>query len=237
MSFARAITHNSVSRLSTTAARNVVSRAAVMSFRGQHTLPELPYAYDALEPHIIKDIMELHHKKHHQTYITNLNAVESTLSTLQAQPQTPSTVKEIISLQPAVKFNGGGHINHSLFWKNLTPAGSEQAKVVKGGEFERLVERDFGGVEGLKKEVNAKTAAIQGSGWGWVAYNKSNGKLEVVTTKDQDPVLAPHVPIIGIDIWEHAFYLQYKNVKPDYLNAIWNVINFKEAEERVKAAI
>jgi hypothetical protein len=112
--------------------------------------------------------MELHHKKHHQTYITNLNAVESTLSTLQAQPQTPSTVKEIISLQPAVKFNGGGHINHSLFWKNLTPAGSEEAKVVKGGEFERLVERDFGGVEGLKKEVNAKTAAIQGSGWGWV---------------------------------------------------------------------
>jgi hypothetical protein len=112
--------------------------------------------------------MELHHKKHHQTYITNLNAVESTLSTLQAQPQTPSTVKEIISLQPAVKFNGGGHINHSLFWKNLTPAGSEEAKVVQGGEFERLVERDFGGVEGLKKEVNAKTAAIQGSGWGWV---------------------------------------------------------------------
>ena len=172
--------------------------------------------------------MELHHKKHHQTYITNLNATEETLSKLYSQDQSPATVKQIIALQPAVRFNGGGHINHSLFWKNLAPAGSSESKPVQGGKFVELVERDFGGIDGLKKEVNAKTAAIQGSGWGWVvspslilkrvvsfaltrhsclsqAYNKSNGKIEVVTTKDQDPVLAPHVPIIGIDIWEHAW--------------------------------
>jgi Fe-Mn family superoxide dismutase len=112
--------------------------------------------------------MELHHKKHHQTYITNLNAVEETLSKLQLQTQTPSTVKEIIALQPTVRFNGGGHINHSLFWKNLCPAGSPESKLVEGGKFAELVSKDFGGIDGLKKEVNAKTAAIQGSGWGWV---------------------------------------------------------------------
>jgi len=112
--------------------------------------------------------MQLHHSKHHQTYITNLNAAESTISDLSSQPQTPATVAQLIALQPAVKFNGGGHINHSLFWKNLAPAGSEESKVVSGGKFEELVNKDFGGLDGLKKEVNAKTAGIQGSGWGWV---------------------------------------------------------------------
>jgi Fe-Mn family superoxide dismutase len=112
--------------------------------------------------------MELHHKKHHQTYITNLNAAEETISSLTSSPQNTSTIKQLIALQPAVKFNGGGHVNHSLFWKNLAPAGSEESQVVKGGKFEQLVERDFGGLEGLKKDLNAKTAAIQGSGWGWV---------------------------------------------------------------------
>jgi Fe-Mn family superoxide dismutase len=112
--------------------------------------------------------MELHHKKHHQTYITNLNAAEETISSLTSSPQNTSTIKQLIALQPAVKFNGGGHVNHSLFWKNLAPAGSEESQIVKGGKFEQLVERDFGGLEGLKKDLNAKTAAIQGSGWGWV---------------------------------------------------------------------
>jgi len=191
--------------------------------RGEHTFPKLPYAYDALEPYISKEIMELHHTKHHQTYVNGLNAAEASLA------KTGST-KEAISLQPALKFNGGGHINHSLFWKNLSPANGDGGKLPDGPLKQALV-ADFGSIDGFKKQMNTVTAAIQGSGWGWLGYNKSSKKLEIVTTANQDPLLS-HEPIIGIDIWEHAFYLQYKNVKPDYLNAIWNVINFKEAEKR-----
>jgi len=190
-----------------------------------HTLPDLPYAYNALEPHICEEIMTLHHTKHHQTYVNGLNAAEEQYSKF-----TAHDVKEKIALQAALKFNGGGHINHSLFWKNLAPE-SEGGGKLQDGALKSAIVKDFGSLDALKKELNAKTAAIQGSGWGWLGYNKSNKKLEVVTTFNQDPLLS-HVPVLGIDIWEHAFYIQYKNVKPDYLNAIWNVINFKEAEKR-----
>ncbi|RDB28297.1 Superoxide dismutase [Mn], mitochondrial [Hypsizygus marmoreus] len=189
-----------------------------------HTLPELPYAYDALEPHISEEIMKLHHQKHHQAYVNGLNAAEE--SYLKSE-----STKEKIALQPALKFNGGGHINHSLFWRNLAPANGEGGKL-ESGPLKDALERDFGSIEAFKKTFNAKTAAIQGSGWGWLGYNPATKKLEIVTTPNQDPLLS-HAPIIGVDIWEHAFYLQYKNVKPDYLNAIWNVVNFKEAEERL----
>ncbi|KAF9653961.1 superoxide dismutase mitochondrial [Thelephora ganbajun] len=203
--------------------RTAVNRTPVVLARGEHTLPKLPYAYDALEPYISKEIMELHHTKHHQAYVNGLNAAEHSF----AKAKTP---KELIILQPALKFNGGGHINHSLFWKNLSPANEDGGKLPDGPLKNALI-ADFGSVEDFKKRMNTITAGIQGSGWGWLGYNKSTKKLEVVTTANQDPLLS-HEPIIGIDIWEHAFYLQYKNVKPDYLNAIWNVINFKEAEKR-----
>lgn len=203
--------------------RTAVNRTPVVLARGEHTLPKLPYAYDALEPYISKEIMELHHTKHHQTYVNGLNAAEAAF----AKTTDP---RELIALQPALKFNGGGHINHSLFWKNLSPAKEDGGKLPDGPLKEALID-DFGGVEEFKKKMNTLTAAIQGSGWGWLGYSKSTKKLEIVTTANQDPLLS-HEPIIGIDIWEHAFYLQYKNVKPDYLNAIWNVINFKEAEKR-----
>jgi len=199
------------------------ARSLAVTARGKHTLPELPYAYDALEPYISKEIMILHHTKHHQAYVTGLNAAEESYA------KDPST-KEAIALQPALKFNGGGHINHSLFWKNLSPASQDGGKLPDGKLKDALI-RDFGGVEEFKKKFNAVTAAIQGSGWGWLGYNSSTKKLEIVTTANQDPLLS-HEPIIGVDIWEHAFYLQYKNVKPDYLAAVWNVINFKEAEKR-----
>ncbi|KAH9950837.1 superoxide dismutase mitochondrial [Amylocystis lapponica] len=188
-----------------------------------HTLPELDYAYDALEPHISGQIMKLHHTKHHQTYVNGLNAAEESYA------KAPSPKAQIL-LQPALKFNGGGHINHSLFWKNLAPP-SAGGGVLSPGPLKDAIDADFGGLDALKKQLNAATAAIQGSGWGWLAYNDATKKLEVVTTANQDPLLT-HVPLVGIDIWEHAFYLQYFNVKPDYLNAIWNVINFKEAERR-----
>ncbi|KAF8638367.1 hypothetical protein AX16_010514 [Volvariella volvacea WC 439] len=207
-----------------TALRPALSRRfAARAAASIHTLPPLPYAYDALEPHISEEIMKLHHTKHHQAYVNGLNAAE------EAYAKTSST-KEQIALQSALKFNGGGHINHSLFWKNLAPASEDGGKLTDGA-LKKAIERDFGSVDAFKKEFNTKTAAIQGSGWGWLGYNHTNGKLEVVTTPNQDPLIS-HTPIIGVDIWEHAFYLQYKNVKPDYLNAIWNVINFKEAEKR-----
>jgi len=172
--------------------------------------------------------MQLHHTKHHQTYVNGLNAAEE-------QYAKSSSTKEKIALQSALKFNGGGHINHTLFWTILAPQ-SEGGGELSQGPLKDAIKADFGGIDALKKELNAKTAAIQGSGWGWLGFNKTTGKLETVTTANQDPLLS-HVPIIGIDIWEHAFYLQYKNVKPDYLNAIWNVINFKEAEQRFKDAV
>ncbi|KAJ3887934.1 Mn superoxide dismutase [Lentinula edodes] len=189
-----------------------------------HTLPELPYAYNALEPFISEEIMTLHHQKHHQTYVNGLNAAEELYA------KSPS-VKEQITLHAALKFNGGGHINHTLFWKNLAPASGDGGKLADG-PLKTAIESDFGSVDNFKKVFSAKTAAIQGSGWGWLGYNSDTKKLEIVTTANQDPLLS-HTPLIGIDIWEHAFYLQYKNVKPDYLNAIWNVINFKEAEKRL----
>ncbi|TDL27036.1 manganese and iron superoxide dismutase [Rickenella mellea] len=188
-----------------------------------HTLPELPYSYDALEPYISKEIMTLHHTKHHQTYVNGLNAAEDALS-------KSKSVQEKINLQSAINFNGGGHINHSLFWTNLAPSSGDGGKL-PSGPLKDAIEKFFGSAEDFKKQMNAQTAAIQGSGWGWLGYNKSSKALEIVTTANQNPLLS-HSPIIGIDIWEHAFYLQYKNVKPDYLNAIWNVINFKEAEKR-----
>lgn len=167
--------------------------------------------------------MKLHHQKHHQTYVNGLNAAEESYASAQS-------TKEQIKLQSALKFNGGGHINHSLFWKNLAPASGDGGKL-PDGPLKQAIERDFGTVEDFKKKFNTTTAAVQGSGWGWLGFNPTTKKLEVTTTPNQDPLIT-HAPIIGVDIWEHAFYLQYKNVKPDYLNAIWNVINFKEAEAR-----
>jgi len=211
------------------AARNIArpARAFATRARMQHTLPALPYDYNALEPHISEKIMNLHHSKHHQTYVNGLNTAEESFA-------KTSDPKEKIKLTSALKFNGGGHINHSLFWKNLAPV-SEGGGKLSSGPLKDAIDRDFGGLEQLKKTMNAQTAAIQGSGWGWLGYNSATKKLEIVTTANQDPLLT-HVPIVGIDIWEHAFYLQYLNVKPDYLNAIWNVINFKEAEQRFVAA-
>ncbi|KAK7035366.1 hypothetical protein VNI00_011897 [Paramarasmius palmivorus] len=196
-----------------------------------HSLPPLDYPYDALEPYISQQIMTLHHTKHHQTYVNALNAAEASYA-------KASSPKERIALQAALKFNGGGHINHSLFWKNLAPSaekGGNGGKLVDG-PLKKAIDETFGGLDNLKKEFNTTTAGIQGSGWGWLGVNPSTKRLEITTTANQDPLLT-HVPVIGVDIWEHAFYLQYLNVKVDYLNAIWNVINFEEAEKRYLEAI
>lgn len=212
------------------AAATSATNAARMGVRAKHTLPPLPYEFGALEPAISGEIMEVHYTKHHQTYVNNLNAAEQKL----AEEVSEGDVTSSVNVGNALKFNGGGHVNHSLFWKNLAPSNQGGGQLDQG-PLRQAIERDFGSLENLKNHFNAQLAGIQGSGWGWLGLDKNTGALSVQTTPNQDPLLS-HVPLIGIDAWEHAFYLQYKNDKATYFKNIWNVINFEEAENRLKAA-
>lgn len=193
-----------------------------MSFK----LPQLPYAYEALEPVISKEIMELHHKKHHQAYLNNLNmALEK-----YAEAQKKGAVDQMVALGSAIKFNGGGFVNHNLFWENLAPKG-------KGGEPEgellKSIEKHFKSLDKLIEEMSAKSAGVQGSGWGWLAMDPQKKSLSITTCQNQDPLSTQGlVPLLGIDVWEHAYYLQYKNVRPDYVKAIWQVVNWNCVKER-----
>nr|AHE13889.1 Mn superoxide dismutase [Perinereis nuntia] len=198
--------------------------------RFKHTLPDLPYDYNALEPYISAEIMKIHHSKHHATYTNNLNAVEEKL----AEALAKNDVSSVIALQPALKFNGGGYLNHSIFWENMSPNGGGDPS----GDLLEQINKDFGSVDNMRKQLSAITTAIQGSGWGWLGYNQSTNKLQIATCANQDPLQASAglVPLFGIDVWEHAYYLQYKNVRPDYVNAIWNVANWKDVESRFQKA-
>lgn len=208
--------------------RRVVSCGPVgcLVARLQHTLPDLPYDYNALEPYISADIMKLHHSKHHQTYVNNLNVAEEKLQEALATGKTSAAIAQ----GPAIRFNGGGHLNHSIFWQNMSPKGGGEPQ----GDLRDAIERDFGGFEDLKKELSTLTVAIQGSGWGWLGFNPSSGRLRLATCANQDPLEATTglVPLFGIDVWEHAYYLQYKNVRPDYVKAIFNVINWDDVNKR-----
>lgn len=160
--------------------------------------------FQALEPVISQQIMELHHKKHHQTYINNLNAALAS----QAAATQANDVPQLISLQQKIKFNGGGHINHSLFWKNLTPPGTKEANIDVAPTLKNAIVSRWGSEKAFTDAFNAALLGIQGSGWGWLVANKPGGKLEIITTHDQDPVPSPDIPIFGVDMWEHAYYLQ-----------------------------
>ncbi|CAG0887966.1 unnamed protein product [Cyprideis torosa] len=198
--------------------------------RTKHTLPDLPYDYNALEPTISAEIMQLHHSKHHQAYVTNYNVAEEKLH----EAVNRGCVRSIISLQGALRFNGGGHINHSIFWQNLSPNGGGEPT----GDLKSQIEKDFGSFEAMKAKLSASTVAVQGSGWGWLAWNKETMRLQIATCPNQDP-LEPTtglVPLFGIDVWEHAYYLQYKNVRADYVNAIYNVANWSDVGERLEVA-
>ncbi|KAK6929562.1 Manganese/iron superoxide dismutase, C-terminal [Dillenia turbinata] len=193
------------------------------------TLPDLPYDYGALEPAISAEIMKLHHQKHHQTYVTNYNKALEQLDDAINKGDAPAVVK----LQSTLKFNGGGHINHSVFWKNLAPS-REGGGEPPHGSLGWAIDTHFGSWEALIKKMNTEGAALQGSGWVWLGLDKEFKRLVVETTANQDPLVtkgACLVPLIGIDVWEHAYYLQYKNVRPDYLKNIWSVINWKYASE------
>ncbi|KAI7859573.1 Manganese/iron superoxide dismutase [Circinella umbellata] len=206
------------------------SARCLTAVRTKVTLPDLPYGYDALEPYINSEIMKLHHSKHHQTYVNAYNAAEEKLQ----NSFQGGNLTELIALQTAIKFNGGGHINHSLFWQNLAPksnGGGEKPT----GELLKAIETKWGSFDEFIAKFNAASAGVQGSGWGWLGYNKESKQLEIATTPNQDPLLGL-VPLLGVDVWEHAYYLQYKNVRPDYLKAIWEVINWKTVAERFSKA-
>jgi len=197
-----------------------------------YKLPDMPYDYGELEPVINAEIMQLHHKKHHQAYVTNLNAA---LEKYRAA-EVKNDVGEMISLQSAIKFNGGGHVNHSIFWTNLAPP-KKDGGAPPTGELAKKLEQTFGPLDSFITKFNAQTAAVQGSGWGWLGYNKAEDKLVLTTCANQDPLSTQGlVPLLGIDVWEHAYYLQYKNARPDYLKAIWQVVNWKNVAERYENA-
>ncbi|KAJ0979214.1 hypothetical protein J5N97_014688 [Dioscorea zingiberensis] len=211
--------------------RCVAADPVLLKTRGLVTfsLPDLPYDYGELEPAISGEIMKLQHQKHHQTYISNYNKALEQLD----EAMSKGDASKVVGLQGAIKFNGGGHVNHSIFWKNLAPTskgGGEPPHAALGW----AIDTDFGSLETLVKKINAEGAALQGSGWVWLALDKEMKKLRVETTANQDPLVTKGlhlIPLLGIDVWEHAYYLQYKNVKPDYLNNIWKVINWKYASE------
>lgn len=197
--------------------------------RAKHSLPELPYPYEALEPVICREIMNLHHCKHHQAYVTNLNAAEEKMRCAVEK----GDVSTAISLAPALKFNGGGHINHSIFWKNLSPCASTPDE-----ELCKAIKQSFGSFDKFKEQLSAASVAIQGSGWGWLGYDPKSGCLKIKACANQDPLQGTTglIPLFGIDVWEHAYYLQYKNVRAEYVKAIFDIANWKDVSERFKKA-
>ncbi|KON87038.1 superoxide dismutase [Sporosarcina globispora] len=197
-------------------------------------LPQLPYAYDALEPNIDKETMNIHHTKHHNTYVTNLNnalegkeellskTVEEVVSNLDAVPEAVRT---------AVRNNGGGHANHSLFWQIISPNGGGEPS----GELADAISSKFGSYDSFKEEFAKAATTRFGSGWAWLVV--TNGELEVTSTPNQDsPLMEGKTPILGLDVWEHAYYLKYQNRRPEYINSFWNVVNWDEVSKRYSAA-
>lgn len=199
-----------------------------------YTLPDLPYAYDALEPYIDVETMHLHHDKHHNTYVTNLNAA------IEKHPELgEKSVEELIAdmdsipedIRTAVRNNGGGHANHSFFWQIMAP----NAGGAPTGDIKDAIDAAFGSFDKLKEDFKTAATGRFGSGWAWLVLN--NGKLEIMSTPNQDsPLMEGKTPVLGLDVWEHAYYLKYKNVRPDYIEAFWNVVNWDEVNKRFSAA-
>ena len=195
-----------------------------------YELPDLPYAYDALEPHISAEIMELHHDKHHANYVKGANAA---LEALEAERNGDADADKIRALSKNLAFNLGGHTNHSIFWKNMAPnAGGNPT-----GAIAEAIDRDFGSFEGFKKQFSAVANGLQGSGWAVAGYDHIAGRLIIQQMTDQQGnISVDFTPVLMLDMWEHAFYLQYKNVKADYIEAWWNVVNWDDVNERYAKA-
>lgn len=198
-----------------------------------HTLPQLPYAYNALEPHIDARTMEIHHTKHHQAYINNLNAA------LEKHPElADKTAEELIAdldmvpedIRTAVRNNGGGHVNHSFFWEILSPKSGKPE-----GDLAKAIDAAFGSFAAFQEKFAAAAASRFGSGWAWLVVD--GAALAIVSTPNQDnPITEGKTPILGLDVWEHAYYLNYQNRRPDYVKAFWNVVNWSEVSKRFAEA-
>ena len=197
-------------------------------------LPELPYAYDALEKSFDKETMNIHHTKHHNTYVTKLNDAVEGHADLQAK-----SIEDLISnmdavpenIRTAVRNNGGGHANHSLFWKVLSPNGGGEPT----GELADAINTKFGSFDKFKEEFATAATGRFGSGWAWLVLN--NGELEVTSTPNQDsPLMEGKQPLVGLDVWEHAYYLKYQNKRPDYISAFWDVVNWDEVNKNYNEA-
>lgn len=199
-----------------------------------YTLPELPYAYDALEPHFDARTMEIHHTKHHQGYTTKVNAA------LEGTAHESSSIEDVLAnisslpadKQQAVINNGGGFANHSLFWSVLSPNGGG----TPSGSLAQAIEDELGGFDAFKEAFASAAATRFGSGWAWLSVNGS-GNLVVHSTANQDsPIMDGHIPILGLDVWEHAYYLHYQNRRPDYIAAFWSVVNWEQVQVNYDAA-
>jgi Fe-Mn family superoxide dismutase len=198
------------------------------------TLPPLPYAVDALEPHIDKTTMEIHHDKHHATYVNNLNKALEGAPELQTK-----TLEQILannlavvpdSIKTVVRNNAGGHFNHSLFWTQLSPSGGGAPK----GEIAGVITGTFGSFDAFKEKFAAVSVGRFGSGWAWLVKDAA-GKFEILSTPNQDtPIMDGKKAILGLDVWEHAYYLKYQNRRPDYIAAWWNVVNWDEVNKQLK---
>jgi Fe-Mn family superoxide dismutase len=199
------------------------------------TVPPLPYAFDALEPYIDKQTMEIHHDKHHGAYVTNLNKALESAPDLQNK-----TIEELLAnncaivpenIRTAVRNNGGGHINHSMFWQIM----AAKAGGTPSGNVAQAINSTFGSFDHFKEKLNAAGVSRFGSGWAWLV--KTGGKVEIISTANQDsPVMEGKFPVMGVDVWEHAYYLKYQNRRPEYLAAWWNVVNWPEIEKRFNSA-
>lgn len=202
------------------------------SSQQQYQLPPLPYDFGALEPAISGEIMTLHYTKHHQAYVNNLNKALESYSEAQHK-QDLATMESLLS---SIKFNGGGHINHSIFWTNLSPK-NKDGGVPPEGPLAQAIQQEFGSLQNLIDQLSAKSVAVQGSGWGWLGYDKTNHRLTLATCENQDPLVTKGlIPLLGVDVWEHSYYLQYKSARADYVKAIWSVVNWKNVAERFDKA-
>ncbi len=201
-----------------------------------HSLPQLPYAFNALEPHIDATTMEIHSQRHHKAYVDNLNKALTGHADLEAK-DIVTLLREIKSvpdsIRQAVINNGGGHHNHALFWEIMGPNGGGEPS----GAVKDAIDAAFGDFATLKAKVKENGTGQFGSGWSWVVYDPASGKLAAVKKPNQDsPLMDGQVPILGIDVWEHAYYLKYQNKRPDYIDAWWNTVNWKAVEGKLAAA-
>jgi len=200
---------------------------------GKYLVPPLPYSYDALEPHIDAKTMEIHHTKHHQAYADGLNTALQSINALTHKSYIVEILSDLSSvpenIRNAINFYGGGFENHRLFWESMKPKGGGEP----GGRLADEIKIYFGSFREFKEKFSAGTAVIQGSGWGWLVYNQTFSRVEFRTTENQtSPYTQGAIPLLGLDVWEHAYYLKYQNRRSDYIQAWWNLVNWTEIEER-----